>query len=168
MKNLVLVGSSIFQQWDVSNLKGLNVFNLAVGGTTTEYWLENIKNNIKPNIQNYAIYCGSNDINENIPSNKIVDNSKEIIEIIKSSNIKMQVAYFSIMKAPQKTDKFKIIDDINTRIKSSLSGNDIFVDLNSVINTNSKWYVEDDLHLTEPAYTEMGKKCAPLLQEWAI
>ena len=55
------------------------------------------------------------------------------------------------MKAPQKIDKFEIIDEINTSIQESLSNNDIFVDLNLIIDINEKLYTEDNLHLTELA-----------------
>jgi len=168
VKDLILMGSSIFELWGTPNLPNINTLNIAIGGTTTQFWRDNVKQNMRDGIYNYALYCGSNDLNGGVSHLQIIANTNIIFDIIKSIDKRIQIAYFSIMKAPQKQDKFTIIDKINASVKLSLDANDIFVDLNQIINTNPKWYIEDNLHLTEIAYTEIENKCANILTDWVI
>ncbi|PCJ56921.1 MAG: hypothetical protein COA79_17435 [Planctomycetota bacterium] len=167
MNDMIFIGSSIFEGWSQPRLPSFEIYNFAVGGTTTGYWLENIKSNIKPGVHNYAFYCGSNDLNAVILPDKIIENTNKIFNLIKTTNSRIQIAYFSIMKAPQKSDKFEIIDYINSNIKSKIRGNDIFIDLNSIIDTNPKWYQDDELHLNELTYTEIENKFGAVLSQWA-
>jgi len=168
MKNIKMIGSSIFQQWGIPNWGDVNVFNDAISGTTTSFWAENIKEYISSNICNYAVYCGSNDLSQGISTQSIMDNLAIIFDAIKSKSRKYQVAYFSIMKCPQKRSQFEIINKINTVIKQELSEQDIFIDINSVINQDLKWYIEDQIHLKKICYVEIESKFGHKIDQWAV
>jgi len=64
MSKVVLVGSSIFAHWDRAShaFVGHHVKNCAIGGTTSEHWLElliGVLDNEAPDAM--CFYCGSND-----------------------------------------------------------------------------------------------------------
>ena len=63
-KTLRMIGSSIFQQWGIPKWDGVAVCNDAIGGTTAQYWAENVEKHLSPDVINYAVYCGSNDLNQ--------------------------------------------------------------------------------------------------------
>jgi len=168
MNNIVMIGSSIFELWGKPNWGNIQILNKAIGGTTTVFWAENIRQYILPDFDHYAIYCGSNDLNHGISADLIVENTCCIFETLRASNNNVHIAYFSIMKGPQKRDKFALIDQIHSEIKPGLSDGDLFVDLNFIIGSDPQWYIEDGVHLTQSAYAKMDIESEPLIHDWII
>ena len=77
MKTVLLIGSSIFEQWN--NIKdlvpGYSVKNCAIGGTTTSYWLEHLADVLTAESTDVVLlYCGSNDVNHGVPEENIIAN----------------------------------------------------------------------------------------------
>jgi hypothetical protein len=162
---ITLIGSSIFEQWKPTPKLELKFINLAVGGSTTSFWLKNLNMILPSSSSHIAFYCGSNDINENINKDKIISQTIQCFRLIKEININSEIALFSIMKAPQKKNSFKLIDHINQTIHKELKTN-LYIDLNSIINSEHHWYQEDLLHLKEKTYQEIEKNVYPILQNW--
>jgi hypothetical protein len=145
----------------------LIVKNLAIGGTTTAYWAENIKRHITPNVNHLAFYCGSNDINQGVAEKIIINQTLTCFEILKTINSSIKISYFSIMKSPQKYNFYNEIDNINNSIKNEL-GEHLYINLNTIINNDPIWYLEDQLHLKQIAYQKMEETLSPTLRNWVF
>ena len=173
MKNILLVGSSIFQQWrEAKNVApAAIVTNRAISGTVTAYWLEHLAEvlaNETPDV--VLFYCGSNDINSAISPEGILTNTLRCREIIQALAPSCQFAYFSIMKAPQKNDRWQLIDKLNANIKNNLPTKDLYIETNDICFINNQpikdFYIEDGLHLTPEAYTTLVAHTRPLIASW--
>ena len=115
----MMIGSSIFQQWGIPSWKGIHVMNSAMGGTTADFWATSIREHLSYNTMNYAVYCGSNDLNQDMKATSITDNIITVLDAIKAMGQSYQAAYFAIMKAPQKKGKFSVIDQINRAVSQN-------------------------------------------------
>ena len=173
MKTILLVGSSIFQAW--SNAKNIapeyNVKNRAIGGTITAYWTEHLPAILTEEVPDIVLfYCGSNDINCNISEADIIENVAKCRKIIRSFSQNINFAYFSIIKAPQKRGRWKLIDNINTAINNELSLNDLYIETNNLFFADNgpveRFFIEDELHLTSEAYDELSTYTQPLISAW--
>jgi hypothetical protein len=165
MKKITLIGSSIFKQWENPIMKNLTFNNLAVSGTTTSFWIDNMDQIIQSDTKYLAFYCGSNDINKECNETSIIERTETCFSLLKNINSKIKIAYFSIMKCPQKENYFELIDRINNYFEQS-NDIDLFVDINSIINTDPKWYLDDRLHLQMKTYSEMEKHFSQTLENW--
>ncbi|MBZ0292754.1 MAG: SGNH/GDSL hydrolase family protein [Anaerolineae bacterium] len=173
MTTFLLVGSLIFEEW--VGLKGFvpndKVTNLAVGGTTTEYWINNLGQaaGAEP-VDAVLLYCGSNDLNENIHDTEIISNVLRCAEIVHEQVPTAAFAYFSIIKAPQKIGKWKLIDRINAVIRTSLPIGDLFVETNNVFFRDGSpveyFFIDDGLHLTSEAYLTLSAYVQPIISNW--
>jgi lysophospholipase L1-like esterase len=171
---VLMIGSSIFEQWTNIDLEIENdIINMAVGGTITDYWNENILQVLEREIPDIVmIYSGSNDLNNERSAEQIVRGLNSCIKKIRLFNQGIRIAYFGIIKAPQKADKFDMIDSINSQVRFKLKDQDIYVDTNEVLYADicdvSQFYVEDQLHMTDAAYEALNRYTAPLINEWLV
>lgn len=170
MRTVLVVGSSIFQAW--ANVQavapGCQVTNHAVGGTTTAYWVERLAASLGDAAPDVVLfYCGSNDLNAEVPDSEIVENVRLCWSIARQVAPQARFVYFSIIKAPQKLGKWAQIDDINAQIRSGLPDDALYVESNAVFFTGEgpveRYFVEDGLHLTDDGYTALGDYAKPLL-----
>jgi lysophospholipase L1-like esterase len=168
VKKLKMIGSSIFEQWGTPGWGEIHVMNAAIGGTTAGFWALNINDHLSSEIWNYAVYCGSNDLNRSIPPSTIIKNTVAVLDAVRGKSKKHRVAYFSIMKAPQKNEIFEIIDQIHNAIRRELTPQDVFIDINSFINQDAKWYMDDHLHLTRACYEELEARLKDAINRWAV
>lgn len=173
MKKILLVGSSIFEWWynAASVAPGAAVINQAVSGTTTAYWVEHLANVLATESPDVVLfYCGSNDINNDVPDETIIANTFLCRAIIESWSETTVFGYFSIIKAPQKREHWERIDGLNETIDAGLMEGDLYVETNVVFFAESgppaHFYVEDGLHLTTPAYSALSAYAEPLLVDW--
>lgn len=170
---LLMIGSSIFEQWVNINLNINNhiIVNRAVGGTITDYWEQFVLRVLKEEAPSAVmIYCGSNDLNHERSIDEVVKGLTSCFEKIRDFDPGIRIAYFGIIKAPQKCDKFDMIDKINSRAQSELVSQDIFVDPNEVLSADicdiSKFYIEDQLHMTNAAYESLNRYVSPIINNW--
>jgi lysophospholipase L1-like esterase len=116
-------------------------------------------------------YCGSNDLNRDVPHEDIVANVSRYRRSVHERSLTIRFAYFGIIKAPQKGGKRELIDRLNERISAGLpAGGDLYVESNAVLFRDgspvSRYFVEDGLHLTDEAYDRLTEYSAPLLEGW--
>lgn len=173
MQSILLVGSSIFKAWTqaIDSFPNYKIVNRAVDGTTTSYWVETMHDVLVADSPDVILYyCGSNDLNCEIPEETILTNVRECRMIISNYSHSIKFAYFSIIKAPQKVGKWNVIDELNKNIMSSLYSDDMHVDSNAVFfhggNPVKKWFIEDGLHLTSEAYDQLSRYAVPLIDKW--
>jgi lysophospholipase L1-like esterase len=172
---ILFVGSSIFRNW--KNLKPqmdpLPVFNRAFGGSRTWEVLYHMNRVVLPYEPRIIVYyCGSNDVNAGEKAGPIFERFREFVERVHEVLPATRVYYVSINRAPQKRDRWDIVDAANSFVKEYCSSDSRlgFIDVNPVLfddegNPRLDLYVPDQLHLREPAYEEFTRVIKPVITE---
>jgi len=170
---VLLVGSSIMEQWTnaAALLPGACVVNRAVGGTITAYWVEHLAavlNEEKPDA--VCMYCGSNDLNQEVPAADIVANHACCRAIMQHHHPDLPCAYCSIIKAPQKFGKWDLIDAINAAVRAQQPPGDLYLELNEVLCPANQpvahYFIDDGVHMPPPAYAALNAAFHRPLAAW--
>ena len=125
MAEILLVGSSIFQAWTCAGqlAPGRVVANRAVGGTTTGYWVERLGEILAAESpDSILMYCGSNDVSQGVPEQRIIENVSRCRQVARRQSPRAALAYFGIIKAPEKAGKWMLIGIANA-IENNLTDN---------------------------------------------
>lgn len=167
------MGSSIFEQWMcVQNaVPGCHVVNRAIGGTVTAFWAEHLAAVLAEESPDFVLfYCGSNDLNAEVSDAAIVANVLACRATLKALVPHAKLAYFGIIKAPQKLGKWEQIEAIHAQLAQGLLPSDLYVESNAVFFSDNApvehFFIEDGLHLTDDAYAALTDYAQPLLAEW--
>ncbi len=170
---VLFVGSSIFRQWE--NLKEqmapLPVFNRAFGGSRTGdvlFYMDKIVLPYEPAIIVY--YCGSNDINAGEKAETISGRFREFVAQVHAKLPDTRVFFVSINRAPQKRDRWDVVDEANRRVRAYCLTNRRlgFIDVNPALfdregNPRLELYQEDKLHFKPQAYAEFTDIIKPII-----
>lgn len=168
---IVFTGSSIIALWESlpQCFPGVTVLNTAVSGSHTRDICARLDELViahAPEIVCY--YCGSNDINYMVPVPTIVGNIASTAEIVARQLGRVAFVFLSVIKAPQKMDRWELVDDVNTQVSRLATKMAWFryIDINPVFFTGAgqprmDFYEADQLHLTPAAYTALGAYVAP-------
>ncbi|MBK9709474.1 MAG: hypothetical protein IPO77_21535 [Acidobacteria bacterium] len=175
---ILFIGSSIFRQW--KNLKEqmapLPVFNRAFGGSRTPeilYYMDKIVLPYEPKIIVY--YCGSNDVNAGETAERISENFRQFAERVWAKLPATRIYYVSINRAPQKIDRWNVVDAANNLIRTYCEKDKKlgFIDVNPALfdregNPRLELYQPDKLHFKDPAYDEFTAIIKPVISKsWA-
>ncbi|MFA6294391.1 MAG: GDSL-type esterase/lipase family protein [Victivallales bacterium] len=173
MKKILFVGSSIFEGWKnaIDLIPDCIAANRAVGGTKTADWVRLLPDIIVSETPDAILYyCGSNDLSYDIPKERILDNVRDFRMIMCKKAPFARLAYFGIIKSPQKTGKWDVIDTLNKNISSMLQEGDLYLDPNEVFfhagAPVARFYIEDGLHMTDEAYLRLSDYAAPIINGW--
>ena len=174
---ILFIGSSIFRQWaDLEeHMAPLPVFNRAFGGSRTWellHYVDRVVLPYKPRI--IAYYGGSNDVNAGADSKEIYDNFRAFAERVAKQLPATQIFFVSINRAPQKRDRWDVVDAANSLIREYADQNPKlgYIDVNPVLfdsagNPRIELYRDDLLHFHPPAYVEFAKVVRPVIEkEW--
>lgn len=170
---ILFVGSSIFEQWtDLSaDMAPMPVVNRAVSGTVTRDWLGWLPQVIATRPQVVVYYCGSNDVSRGEPASAIIDRTNQFITRLQTALPGVRFVYMSINKAPEKQERWGVVDEVNAWAKQQAEKNRniAFVDVNPALfqrdgSPKLDFYVADQLHLRRPAYVEFARILKPALQ----
>ena len=117
---ILFVGSSIFRQWAnlATHMAPLPVFNRAFGGSRTAeqvHYMDRIVLPYKPRVIVY--YCGSNDVNADESAAAIASRYEAFSERVRQVLPGTRVYFASIIRAPQKRDRWAVVDDANARVR---------------------------------------------------
>jgi lysophospholipase L1-like esterase len=171
---ILFIGSSIFRQWE--NLKEqmtpLPVFNRAFGGSRTGdilYYMDKVVLSYEPRIIVY--YCGSNDVNAGETVDAISRRFREFVSRIHEKLPDTRVFFISINRAPQKQDRWDIVDEANRRVREycSMDRRLGYIDVNPALfdqagNPRMDLYQADRLHLKPTAYVEFSTIIKPVIE----
>jgi lysophospholipase L1-like esterase len=169
----LLVGSSIMEQWAdaAALLPGARVVNRAIGGTITAYWVATLAGVLaqeQPDV--VCMYCGSNDLNQEVPAAEIIANHTRCRALVTAHNATAPCAYFSIIKAPQKFGKWDLIDAINATVRVQAPPGDTYLELNDVLCPGNQpvaaFFTEDGVHMPPPAYAALNAAFHATLTAW--
>jgi lysophospholipase L1-like esterase len=173
MYDIVMIGSSIFEFWQQPKWGKLNVANHAIRSTQSQDWMNKNLNQL-PDAKAILLYCGSNDLIYGVPPRQTVLNIKGVLASLHQLQPNAMIGYFSIMKCPQKkaANQLAIIDNINQQINDFIETNDScnhpfhYFNFNDYITNDSKWFIEDGLHLTPQAYQNLDLQLTSVIPQW--
>jgi len=173
-QQIMFVGSSIFRLWKTleSDMYPLPVVNQAFGGSKTWevlYYADQLIIPYQPKIIVY--YCGSNDINAGADAVGIQQRFQMFSEYIKACLPQTQIFFVAINRAPQKREKWQIVDAANDAVRqytekiSSLE----FIDVNPALfdeqhQPRLDFFLGDRVHLKPTAYQAFTAIIKPILQ----
>ena len=174
-RGIVFVGSSIFRFWThlTEQMAPLPVLNRAIAGTVTQDMLNGMDRLVlayKPRIVVY--YCGSNDISGGDDAGPIMDRTKRFIRILHEKSPGTVFYYTAIQKAPEKRDRWNVVDAVNAEMMrfTSQNPNMGFIDLNPVLfdaqgRVREGLFLPDGLHFRPEgtAYAEFSRIVKPVL-----
>ena len=175
---ILFVGSSIFRLWTglQAHMAPLPVFNRAFGGSRTAEQLHFMDRIVRPYRPRMIVYyCGSNDVNANESAEAIAFRYREFSERVRVALPDTRVYFASIIKAPQKRDRWDIVEAANTRIRdySARTPGRFYIDLHPALEDapgqpRMDLYLPDRLHYLPPAYDRMAEVIKPILTAaWA-
>jgi lysophospholipase L1-like esterase len=171
---ILFVGSSIFHRWTqlTTQMAPLPVQNIAFDGAQTDDWNRIIDSRVIPaRPKVIAYYCGSNDVDAGDSAVRIVARIREFMERVTKALPQTRVVFVSVNKAPEKRDRWDVVDDINRQIQKYAERNPRveFVDVNPVLfnadgTSKVELFMNDQLHLRPAAYEEFAKILKPVLE----
>lgn len=171
---ILFIGSSIFREWTDLNeqMAPLPVFNRAFGGSRTAdvlYYMDRIVLPYAPRIIVY--YCGSNDINALEGPLPIFQRIRQFSERVREALPGTLVYMVSINRAPQKKDRWDIVDSTNAMVREYCLSTDNrgYIDVNPVLfdnqgNPRFDLYRDDQLHFKDQAYLEFAGVIRPVIE----
>jgi lysophospholipase L1-like esterase len=174
---IVFVGSSIFRFWThlTEQMAPLPVLNRAIAGTVTQDMLNEMERLVlayNPRIVVY--YCGSNDISGGESAGPIIERTQRFIRILHEKSPDTYFYYTAIQKAPEKKDRWDVVDAVNREMKrfSGQAKNVGYLDLNPVLfdaqgRVRENLFLPDGLHFRPdgPAYVEFSRIVKPVLSK---
>jgi lysophospholipase L1-like esterase len=172
---IVFVGSSIFHRWTQleAQMAPLPIANIAFDGAQTDDWNRLIDSRVlplKPRV--LAYYCGSNDVDAGDPAVRIVARIRQFIDRVSRALPETRIVFVSVNRAPEKRDRWDVVDDINRQIQKYAETNPRvqYVDVNPALanadgSPRMELFMNDRLHLRPLAYEEFAKILKPVLTE---
>ena len=170
---ILFVGSSIFHRWTqlTTQMAPLPVTNIAFDGAVTDDWNRLIDSRVIPaRPKVVAYYCGSNDVDAGDSAVRIVARIRQFIDRVTKALPDTRVVFVSVNKAPEKRDRWDVVDDINRQMQKVAERNPRveFVDVNPALSNpdgtpRTELFMNDQLHLRPPAYDEFAKILKPVL-----
>jgi lysophospholipase L1-like esterase len=170
---ILFVGSSIFHRWTqlTAQMAPLPVTNIAFDGAVTDDWNRLIESRVIPvRPKVIAYYCGSNDVDAGDSAVRIVARIRQFVDRVTKALPETTVVFVSVNKAPEKRDRWDIVEDINRQMQKLAERNARvqFVDVNPVLvnadgSPRTELFMNDQLHLRPPAYEEFVKILKPVL-----
>jgi len=173
---ILFAGSSIFHFWNtlVEDMAPLPVINQAFPGARMHSVLNAKDKLIIPyNPKMIVYYCGSNDINDGAGVFDILSGFEKFVSAIRDKLPSTIIYFVSINKAPQKMDKWNVIDDSNEKIKNWCENSVklFYIDINPPFlidgRPRTELFLEDGLHFQQESYMEFAKIIKPIIEkEW--
>jgi lysophospholipase L1-like esterase len=170
---IVFVGSSIFHRWTnlTTQMAPLPIVNRAFDGAQTEDMLRGFQSFVLPYRPRVIVYyCGSNDVDAGDPAEAIVDRIQQFVRRVATALPDTQVIFVSINRAPEKKERWDVVDLVNRRIEADAATTPRleYVDVNPVLfnpdgTPRAELYLPDQLHLRPPAYEEFTRVLKPVL-----
>ncbi len=172
---VVFTGSSIFQYWTHlrEQMAPLPVLNRAVAGTVTRDMLNRIGQLVLPYQPRIVVYyCGSNDISAGEDAGAIIGRTKRYVEILHEKLPNAYFFYTSILKAPEKQERWDVVDAVNRAMEGYSRQTDRvgYIDLNPVLFDSQKrlresMFLPDKLHFRpeSTAYEEFSRIVKPVI-----
>jgi len=154
--NIMMLGDSITDEAQWSELLGLRVQNRGISGDTTDGVLDRLSS-VGFNIKQVFIMIGVNDIMRGKSAEYVFKNYKKIVRYLQEKDIKVVIQATLYIGESRKQNFNEKIEKLNQNLEEFAKENEItFINLNPTFapnNTLLKEFSFDDLHLNGEAYT---------------
>ena len=163
--HMVLIGSSIFAFWPEHKLTSLPIRNNAIPGLITPE-LRSMLPHVVRRSPVAVIYCGSNDIRLGHDPARVADRIRNIADDIMRSNPEAHVVVVGAIRSPdQSHQRVTAFNDACTAVCAEHASRCTFVDVNPVLEGRPECFLDDDVHLTDVGYDNMGGVLLPILAD---
>ena len=165
VKDITLIGNSLFDNWKIEKLNNNTVVNLGIAGISTKQYQEYIldENKIKHIANKIIIMTGTNDIiHENLKNENILDNINSLIEKLLLINEKAKIYFIEVPSVISRIDiKKEDIFKLNEYLKNNLDERIKYIEVNEDMTDDFKnlklEYTYDGLHFNEEGYKILEK-----------
>ena len=172
---ILFIGSSIFKQWTnvVENMAPLPVFNRAFGGSRTSDILERMDQIVLPYSPKVIVYyAGGNDINNREPAAAVFGRIYDFERRVHAKLPETRIIFVSIDRAPQKRDRWDVVDAANALIRDycAATPNLTFVNMDPVTHDEKgearlELYKDDGLHFKPSTYARFTEVIKPAVEK---
>ena len=165
VKDITLIGNSLFDNWKIEKLNNNSVVNLGIAGISTKQYQEYIldENKIKYIANKIVIMTGTNDIiHENLKNKNILDNINSLIEKLLLINEKAKIYFIEVPSVISRIDiKKEDIFKLNEYLKNNLDESIKYIKVNEDMTDDFKnlklEFTYDGLHFNEEGYKILEK-----------
>lgn len=165
VKDITLIGNSLFDNWKIEKLNNNSVANLGIAGISTKQYQEYIldENKIKYIANKTLIMTGTNDIiDESLNFETILNNINKLIESLLKINKDTKIYFIEIPSIAFRMDRNKEeIFKLNEYLKNNLEKRVKYIEVNKYMTDDFKnlklEYTYDGLHFNEEGYKILKK-----------
>ena len=165
VKDITLIGNSLFDNWKIEKLSNNTVVNLGIAGISTKQYQEYIldENKIKHIANKTIIMTGTNDIvDKSLNFEDILNNINKLIESLLKINKNTKIYFIEIPSIAFRMDRNKEeIFKLNEYLKNNLDGRIKYIEVNEDMTDDFKnlklEYTYDGLHFNEEGYKILEK-----------
>ena len=165
VKDITLIGNSLFDNWKIEKLNNNSVVNLGIAGISTKQYQEYIldENKIKHIANKTIIMTGTNDIvDKSLNFEDILNNINKLIESLLKINKNTKIYFIEIPSIAFRMDRNKEeIFRLNEYLKNNLDGRIKYIEVNEDMTDDFKnlklEYTYDGLHFNEEGYKILEK-----------
>ena len=165
VKDITLIGNSLFDNWKIEKLSNNTVVNLGIAGISTKQYQEYIldENKIKHIANKTIIMTGTNDIvDKSLNFEDILNNINRLIESLLKINKNTKIYFIEIPSIAFRMDRNKEeIFKLNEYLKNNLDGRIKYIEVNEDMTDDFKnlklEYTYDGLHFNEEGYKVLEK-----------
>ena len=165
VKDITLIGNSLFDNWKIEKLNNNTVVNLGIAGISTKQYQEYIldENKIKHIANKTIIMTGTNDIvDKSLNFEDILNNINKLIESLLKINKNTKIYFIEIPSIAFRMDRNKEeIFRLNEYLKNNLDGRIKYIEVNEDMTDDFKnlklEYTYDGLHFNEEGYKILEK-----------
>ena len=165
VKDITLIGNSLFDNWKIEKLNNNSVVNLGIAGISTKQYQEYIldENKIKHIANKTIIMTGTNDIvDKSLNFEDILNNINRLIESLLKINKNTKIYFIEIPSIAFRMDRNKEeIFRLNEYLKNNLDRRIKYIEVNEDMTDDFKnlklEYMYDGLHFNEEGYKILEK-----------
>ena len=165
IKDITLIGNSLFDNWKIEKLNNNSVANLGIAGISTKQYQEYIlnENKIKHIANKTVIMTGTNDIvDKSLNFEDILNNINKLIESLLKINKNTKIYFIEIPSIAFRMDRNKEeIFKLNEYLKNNLDESIKYIEVNKYMTDDFKnlklEYTYDGLHFNEEGYKILEK-----------
>ena len=165
VKDITLIGNSLFDNWKIEKLNNNSVTNLGIAGISTKQYQEYIldENKIKYIANKTIIMTGTNDIvDKSLNFEAILNNINKLIESLLRINKDTKIYFIEIPSIAFRMDRNKEeIFKLNEYLKNNLEKRVKYIEVNKYMTDDFKnlklEFTYDGLHFNEEGYKILEK-----------
>ena len=165
IKDITLIGNSLFDNWKIEKLNNNSVVNLEIAGISTKQYQKYIldENKIKHIASKTVIMTGTNDIvDKSLSFEDILNNINKLIENLLKINKDTKIYFIEIPSIAFRMDRNKEeIFKLNEYLKNNLDESIKYIEVNRYMTDDFKnlklEYTYDGLHFNEEGYKILEK-----------